>query len=320
MGRKNIFLILLAVAIVILAFVVAEFKNTQDQKVVYENVLSTTTSLAYEEIKELDTDEGGLKDWEEVLLGTDSKKADTDGDGTPDGKEVSLNRNPLVKGPKDTAATNSTSIKREDLSPTDLFARDFFARYMELKQAGLSEDKYSQQELIGQVLKSGVVIGIPKTYSKKDISVITATEKDAVKKYGNNIGGIFKRNSNPAFRNEVFIAKESLEKEDPEILKELDPIINSYKKIINELLKVYTPESLSNTHLELINNMSSLLFSAEYMKKIDTDALSGLQGITRYVDTVKALSANFNSIKNSFDISGITFSPSEDGSFFTPNR
>lgn len=51
-----------------------------------------------------DSDQDGLKNWQENLLGTDSKNDDTDQDGTNDGDEANLNRNPL-KPPPDQRGT-----------------------------------------------------------------------------------------------------------------------------------------------------------------------------------------------------------------------
>lgn len=48
-----------------------------------------------------DSDNDGLKDWQEDLYKTDPYNPDTDGDGYLDGEEVDSGHNPLVKGPDD---------------------------------------------------------------------------------------------------------------------------------------------------------------------------------------------------------------------------
>lgn len=48
-----------------------------------------------------DTDNDGLKDWEENLYKTDPLNSDTDADGYLDGEEINSGHNPLVKGPND---------------------------------------------------------------------------------------------------------------------------------------------------------------------------------------------------------------------------
>ena len=49
----------------------------------------------------LDSDQDGLTDQEEQMIGTDPFKADTDGDGYSDGKEVRSGYNPLKAAPGD---------------------------------------------------------------------------------------------------------------------------------------------------------------------------------------------------------------------------
>jgi len=48
-----------------------------------------------------DSDNDGLKDWEENLYKTDPLNSDTDADGYLDGEEINSGHNPLVKGPND---------------------------------------------------------------------------------------------------------------------------------------------------------------------------------------------------------------------------
>lgn len=53
----------------------------------------------------LDSDQDGLTDQEEHMIGTDPLKADTDGDGYSDGKEVGSGYNPLKPAPGDKIIT-----------------------------------------------------------------------------------------------------------------------------------------------------------------------------------------------------------------------
>lgn len=48
-----------------------------------------------------DSDNDGLKDWQEDLYKTDLNNPDTDGDGYIDGEEINSDHNPLVKAPGD---------------------------------------------------------------------------------------------------------------------------------------------------------------------------------------------------------------------------
>ena len=53
------------------------------------------------ESQDKDSDNDGLKDWEEELYKTSPYDPDTDGDGYLDGEEINSGHNPLVKAPGD---------------------------------------------------------------------------------------------------------------------------------------------------------------------------------------------------------------------------
>lgn len=308
---------MLAALVVGGAFALAEYRNLHSQKIVYSAPASLVVDKLPSELQSLDSDKDGLKDWEEVLLGTDPHKSDTDGDGTSDGAEAKAGRNPLVKGPNDRAAdTAKATIAAQELTQTEKLARDFFARYLELNQAGLSKDKESQTALVEEVLKSGLVISIPKTYSIKDILTTPDNSKDSIKKYGNQIAAVLEQYRLKG-RDEAVIAKESFDKEDPEILKEIDPIISTYKKILGDLTKVPAPSEIASMHVELINAINIFLFSAESFRGSDTDAIRGIQAVKEYPIAGKTLASSLQNIRNFLISTGVSYGKNEPGYLFT---
>lgn len=315
---KNILLILLAAVFVGGAFLLAEYRNKSVEKISYEApLISTTTASLSPELQNIDSDGDGLKDWEEILLGTNPRNSDSDGDGTSDGKESELGRNPLVKGPNDKASPAGSRLsKTEDLSPIDMAARDFFARYMELRQAGLSQDKQSQEEVIGQVLENSIVLSKPKTYELSSIKTRDDSSKDSIKRYGNEVGSIFLSYSIQS-RNEAIIAREFVETENPNVLKEIDPIISSYRNILDALLKLEVPKSLAGIHLGFINGMSYSLFTAESFRKASADPLMGIQGTAGYLESAQRLFDTVRALKAIFNKEEIEYSQGEGGSFFS---
>ena len=74
----------------------------------------------------LDSDQDGLTDQEEKMLGTDPFKADTDGDGYSDGKEVESGYNPLKPAPGDkivpAAQVSSSGATQTDTTGTSAAA------------------------------------------------------------------------------------------------------------------------------------------------------------------------------------------------------
>lgn len=315
---KNIVSILVAILIIGGGFIIAEYRN-KGSKVVYNSpeVVANIDDGA----QNLDTDGDSLKDWEEILIGTDPKKSDTDDDGTTDDREIELKRDPLVKGPKDavnTAKTTDLTGVSKDLSQIDIVSREFFEKFLELRQLGVADDPLNQQELVNQTLEN-IAVTRPKVYTSVNIITKTDSSRDAIRIYGNVVGDIFKKNTIQS-RNEGVIAKEALEKQDPKILAEMDPIIASYKKVLNELLKVEVPRSMTTIHVDLVNAMSITVFTVESLRKSSTDPLTAIQGASLYLDAVNSLRNAMNAIKSYITFLGIKYTATEGGSLFVPEK
>src|SRR3990167_5885058 len=75
------------------------FANKQKQ-VPAENRIAAADNNAGGTLSQ-DSDNDGLKDWEEALWKTDAHNPDTDGDGTTDNHEILAKRDPRKPGPDD---------------------------------------------------------------------------------------------------------------------------------------------------------------------------------------------------------------------------
>ncbi|MCB9802570.1 L,D-transpeptidase family protein [Candidatus Nomurabacteria bacterium] len=121
-----------------------------------EEVASSTSPLNIEDKKniDLDTDQDGLNDAWELILGTNLNKADTDGDGYSDGEEVNNSYDPLSVLP----------IQRDKLIKVDLATQTL--------------EYYFNQKLLDSFLISG---GLPRTPTVK--GEFTVLDKIPVKRY-----------------------------------------------------------------------------------------------------------------------------------------
>ncbi|MES3031445.1 MAG: hypothetical protein V4697_03475 [Patescibacteria group bacterium] len=318
---KNSALILIAALLVGGAFLIAEYQN-KNAEAIYKDSLTASNEAGDATAQERDTDGDGLKDWEEVLLGTDQNDGDTDGDGTSDGKEVEAKRNPLVAGPKDSLAASAAvdlTKQKEILDPLDALSREFFAKYMELSKLGISKDPLNRQELIDNAVGS-IPFEKPTTYTTATILVKADNSTLSIKNYGNEVGDAFKKNVNPDTRNEGVIAKEALEKQDPSILKEIDPIITSYKKILTALRAIQAPQAVATLHVELVNGMSAGLFAAQSLRDSGDDPVKALQGAGSYQDAERQLRNSLVNIRGYMTFLGITYTENESGYLLFPHN
>lgn len=281
-ARKNVLMILIAILLVGGAFLLAEYRNKQAEQLIYTGTTIATSSDL--------SDYENATDWKNILLATDKNASSTVKD--------------ITKQP-------------EKLTPVDVLGRDFFARYMELRQMGNVDDPLSQQVLINEVLRNGFVTDSPKVYVGTDILVKEDTSMASVRQYGNDLGSILKTYSVQS-RNEAVITQEALTKSDPTILKELDPILVSYKNILTNILKISVPQTLAKNHLDLVNIMSSSIFMIENFKKSLEDPMAGVQAVSIAVKNSESIIGIFDKIRTSLSAQNISYSGSEGGSIFTP--
>ena len=96
-SRKILYLIIaLGISISLILF---SIQKTAPEA--YVSPVSTTSLIVDSSLSRTsgtDTDQDGLKDWEEVLWKTDPNNPDTDGDGVNDGDEVVQGRSPVGQG------------------------------------------------------------------------------------------------------------------------------------------------------------------------------------------------------------------------------
>ena len=152
---------------------------------------------------EKDSDNDGLKDWEEIIWKTDPNNADADGDGIKDGDEVKANRNPLVKGPNDSliektvintgATKDSQGTKETNKNITTELAKTFYLNYFNAsgkigsmtpeEATALGDSIYNQKE---QSIKPTAKYT---TYTEKDLNINTKTEvtRDVLRKYVSDV-------------------------------------------------------------------------------------------------------------------------------------
>ena len=93
------FIVIILAVVLIIGGVIFVLKYSSRESLLGIKFGSKNSKISEENFKDSDND--GLRDWEEELFGTDPLNPDTDGDGYLDGEEVNSGHNPLVKAPGD---------------------------------------------------------------------------------------------------------------------------------------------------------------------------------------------------------------------------
>lgn len=309
----------MAVLIVLgLGFLASYKSNSGKDGTNYSGKFSYISSLFKSNDKDSDND--GLKDWEETLWKTDPKNSDTDGDGTPDGQEVNLGRDPLKPGPDDKLETPKLFSEENfyggtgGLTKTDVLARDFLSQYLSAKALRGGELDESTKENLINSLNSNVNLSISsRIHTLSDLKISSDNSKEAIRNYGNQLGAIIKKYSEPAPEMELIVFKRAIESDDQTELKKLDKNINAYDSMTKEFVNLTVPSSAQEIHLNLVNSFSNIKEIISNLQSFFQDPVEGLAALNQYQDAGKAMSNTLTALDNYFRDNGVFFSKDDPG-------
>ena len=310
---KRIVLIVVALVVVAISAFLVLTKESGEEK--FENVAvqeqqSFTDLLRSDPHKDSDND--GLKDWQEALWQSDKNNPDTDGDGTLDGEEVANNRNPIKAGPDDEMAQNSNEITTET-TLTEEFSKDVFAQYLTLKDSGVEFNSETELAFADSVLNSNYLAIPIQEYTVDDIEVASNIDPRV---YAENMGLLFKAHILTPGKSETVVFAEYSQTNDPVVLESLDVPIKNYVSLRDSILQLEVPSELSAIHLEFINKLGGVISGLDSSKVLMEDPLLGVIGITVYQNSVLAIQQVLGQAKNFYNEKNIIFEQGSGGYVF----
>lgn len=268
---------------------------------------------------ELDSDNDGLRDWEESLWGTDKDNPDTDGDGTNDGAEVSAGRDPLIAGPDDQVETATVpSYKRtdsENLTTTEAFERDYYRGIAQLSAEGQLNNETLQTFIMGLTREYVVEAQIELIYDESDLSITSDPSIATAKEYGNRLGRVASTYAAIDFEQELSSIQEVVQSGGSTGIAELDVIIAEYAAARVALLEIETvPFALAEAHLSILNGVSGIEKALTEMKaNLVTDPLKSMIGLSHYQQGILLIVQGSQEVAEYFEGRNISFSSTEPG-------
>lgn len=258
-------------------------------------------------IVQKDSDNDGLKDWEETVIGTDPKVPDTDGDGTNDGDEVKESRNPLVAGPDDSVVVSATTAgtltsSTEGVEGVDKIAREFMEGYADLKKQGYIGTGVENQ-FVDSLLDRNLVVKTDNTYTADDVQT-TSSDKNSIARYYDALITAIE----PLFAvrvDEITVFAEAIDSGNGEQLSELFPAVFAYRNTVENMLTLTVPSSFVDSHVEALNALELLAASVNEMANAGDDPFTALSAIKGYTDGEKSLRSAFTRMTTFFLANGV---------------
>lgn len=275
-------------------------------------VATTVSTNTTNKLLAKDTDEDGLKDWEEQLWKTDPLNPDSDGDGTPDGEEIKSGRNPTIAGPNDKLDLDTIENKintetESDLSETDKFSRDLFLKIIAAKKADAPPSEKDLENFLNASIEQEMKLQTIKNFDEGDFQVESVETPEKIKAYGEKIATIMNTKPRQPLENELVIFERAEQNNDPEELKKLDPLIAQYQWIEDSLLKTVVPESALSGHIAFTNSVAGMVYSITGFKYILTDPIRALPGVDVYDRNFSNFINSLLRFKSYFEVMDVVF-------------
>jgi len=259
---------------------------------VSQNIQSIATRQI---IEELDTDNDGVKDWEEGLWGLDANNPDTDGDGILDGQEVEARKREIQN------SDDFVDVLEEPKTETERLARQLITVALNINQA--TGGQISQEELANVV--SGFVTGIePSLFTPYQLSDIRISQTQTAQNYYQEMTktiGYLSRYQGT----ELGIFERAISSNKEKIVKELEPIIIAYSEAPKKVLDKEIPSQIAKAHVDYLNALNQKAVALFSLIQYFKDPIIAVRGINEYVIAEQNLTDASDSIKSYLQNNGI---------------
>ncbi|MEK7090021.1 MAG: hypothetical protein AAB930_00335 [Patescibacteria group bacterium] len=289
--KARYFLAILAFLVLVIGVIFTKGPKTDNRG----NQLSQSFARQ-EQLEKLnrDGDSDGLKDWEELIFRTDSKNPDTDGDGAKDGEEIAMNRDPLVKGPKDQMATSTEAANSPYLLPNNLtgqLAEKFGISVIAPRLAG--SQRPLDMEAIGNQIADEIIPSATRQnyFTEKDITISKDDSPAALRAYDKATDDILTSSFSKLHKHPLGIFSEALQTDDLSKVVALDPYLTAYDELIKKNKILIAPSSAASVHLRYLNILATQREAIRKMRGARGDVLNAVVGAQEFVSTLQEINS-----------------------------
>ncbi len=292
-GQKNKYInkIILAIVISVLLLIIGYYTGN---KYLYQNTTADTTydyapnSLDYI-VKDAnaDPDNDGIANWRENLLGTNPNSANT--------------------GPVNTSlSTESTTT----LNLTDEVAKSI---YTIANTLNTSKDTTTPTVMaVASAIADQALTSKSIDIKEQNIIVVSDNSREAIKDYANKLFGfiiVYYPKVNEAAVMDAF-----LKKEDANILKDLQPNVDSLNIMISGIYKIKVPSEAFELHKQVLISLIGARDTEVSLMKANSDSLSAMIAVKNLQSSGKKYNDLIKQYKTFFDNKNVVFGAKDPGS------
>lgn len=181
----------------------------------------------------------------------------------------------------------------------------------------LSEEGSTAGEALALIGTELAAESLDPQYSNTDILISGDNSEEALRAHGNKVASIALSYTLPAgAKNELAVMEEYSTMNNPDALKGLDPIIEAYAGMRDDMLKIPVPSSMIKEHLSLTNVYNALYVDIKAFRNIEEDALPTTLRYKRYPADAAALQKAISNLYLKLHQNGIQWSDEDAASKF----
>jgi hypothetical protein len=290
---KKIIVIALA-SLLVGAIVYTGIKNYRKTGSIVGNDLSISFVDNKNDPSKLDTDNDGVPDWEEKLLGLDPLKTDTDNDGVDDGMFV---RN--MRQLQEQRAMGGEGVT-SNLTESEKLGRSLVTAILAIEQAGGEFDPETQDIISNNVAEYINNLTIGGTLYVRDSLTKVPDTKENVYAYRDELTSLLK--TYPIDGKDIELLGRALQDGNQAYRISLERTAIKYDSLTQELKNLPVPSVIAGKHTEFLNSLASITGALKNLSQEEPDQVVTMSVLTQLQDIVETLVSSSQDLRTFFTL------------------
>lgn len=195
---------------------------------------------------------------------------------------------------------SSDNVDRNNL--TKNLSKSFFTSYLNIQDPNGDVAEQDRINVIQNTIANAPTASPAMKYTLAGLIVFDPSSKDEIRAYGNDFASIYRaRLSDYVSLNQPTYSQSA----------------DYYKGLAEALSRLKVPRPIAEIHVDLLNSYNQMYVSLLDLNNYENDPLKGFYALTTFRNNQNIVPTYLAKVANYFKSSGIIFSKSEPGSFWS---